>query len=561
MEYFRSKKWLKEMERTESFFNSGSESINFYKNNENPFFKCSYISKSIWEDIQYKEFLNNINHSHHIYNFLEKTLINPIYNKDILEQRQNSLIYFKNNKQQCLLTKNTEESYDWLLSLKPDIKNYIMDGLFPKAWLSKWLYWDPLFINLFQIYRGYWSPLAQSIYPISVLLGPYIYLYKKLKWKIPIKSYLKIVYQIIQWIYHSSIDITTKIRNSVVFFIYIGIYLYSFIQVIDWSYQLRKYRNILISRLTRIYKVICDFQGTVSNIPLDFWKPFLPNIQRTTILKPVSLSLKDFYIYWKKKDSRLQIKEIYQVIGIYEGLRSLSSLIEKDWFICSYKYPITFVGSMKHPELIDPIENPICLSNNLIITGPNAGGKTTYMKSLLWNLLMGQSFGIMRGKYGNICLYDAILHHDRIKDSIGNRSLFEAEMDKAKEVLNCVKDHKNVVYFMDEPLHSTPPLDGSSMLKALLFYLSNNNNIKVLLTTHYFSLQELESLLPNKFKNICMEAYKENNNYQFSYKIKRGYSRQSIGIELLKINDFPEEMIKTAIKMKNKLYSLKVNAP
>jgi len=214
---------------------------------------------------------------------------------------------------------------------------------------------------------------------------------------------------------------------------------------------------------------------------------------------------------------------------------------------------------MKHPELTNTVSNPIKLDKNLIVTGPNAAGKTTYVKSLLWNIILSQSFGIVRSSYANINLYDAIVHHDRIKDSIGDVSLFEAEMYKIKEVLNKCKLYKNVIYFLDEPLHSTPPVDGSAMLKSYLLYLANNYNINMLLTTHYFSISELELSYPDKFRNISMESSLVKGKFVFPYKIKKGNSTQSISIELLKEKEFPEELISTAIKIKNKIYLDRIN--
>jgi hypothetical protein len=379
--------------------------------------------------------------------------------------------------------------------------------------------------------------------------------------KISFKHYLKYIYNFIRWLYTSSTDIKVRFRNLVGLSFYIGIYLYSFIQVIDWSNQIRKYRNLLIQRLTKINKTVQEFQIIIKSIPFDFWKPFMPNINRSVLLQPVYFTTNDFRLYWKNPQKRYIIKEIYKTIGIYECLRNTSLLLKDNWTICRYNsYKSTIFGEMMHPELNQAIPNPINLSKHLIVTGPNAAGKTTYVKSLLWNILFGQSFGIIRCKYGNINLYDAITHHDRIKDVVGSKSLFEAEMYKMQEVIDKSKQYKNIIYFLDEPLHSTPPIDGSAMLKAYLYYLAyNNKNIDIILTTHYHTIQELETIIPNKFKNISMEAKLINNKYVFPFLIKNGGSRQSIGIELLKINEFPVELISTAIKMKNKIYIDNIN--
>jgi hypothetical protein len=563
MDYFRSKRWIKEIEKTDLFFKQNSDKRNYYIETSHENDKLCYISKSIWDDIQHNRFIEQLHPNHHVQQFINYIFTNPIYDKILLEKRQKTLCYFYNNQQlPNILTTEISQRFDWLLNIDPSIKNYIMDVMFPKSWAFKWLYWDPLLLNSYHLYRAYWSPITQCIYPLSVIMGPYFYIYNKLQWKIAFKTYIKSAYRALLWIYKSSKDATAQIRNIIIFGIYIGIYLYNFIQVIDWSNQIRKYRNTLLSNLKIISNTVARFQIIIKQIPIDFWKPYLPEIERHTLLQSIPFTPKDFQNYWKNPNARVSIQNIYTVIGIYQGLCSVSSLLSKDWTLCHYNYPTTVFGSMKHPELIEAVANPICLSKNLIITGPNAAGKTTYVKSLLWNILFAQTFGIIRCKYGNTQLYEAILHHDRIKDVIGEQSLFQAEMYKAKEILTQCKKHGKLIYFMDEPFHSTPPLDGSAMLKAFMHYLSNYKNTQMILTTHYFTLQELEKILPNRFKNICMEAILQSDaSYKFPYLIRKGYSKQSIGIELLKINDFPEVLIETALKMKNKIYLEKVNVP
>jgi len=364
-----------------------------------------------------------------------------------------------------------------------------------------------------------------------------------------------------------------ELKSVLMIGIYVGIYLYSLVISIDLSNQLRRCRNQVVYRLQTIRQKIHLFQSTLKRIPIDFWKPFHTSIERSSLLKPIKLS---FYSLWKYPESRQSIKEMYQVISIYDGLIQLSKFFKEDWTLCTYVNKPTYFMEMKHPMMDKAVPNPIYFKKHLIITGPNAGGKTTYVKTFLWNIIFGQSFGILRSKGGNIQLFDAILHHDRIKDCIGSKSLFEAEMEKAKEVLTISQRYQHPIYFMDEPFHSTPPMDGAAMLKALMVYLANETKCQLILTTHYFSVQDLEEEYTSLFRNISVEGFlkdssegflkdssegflQNNAKYQFTYRIRKGPSKQSIGIELLKQQDFPEKLIATAIKMKNKIYQGYVN--
>ena len=567
----RSKQFRKHLEKTELFFNQDSQVPSFYEFDEMYPFINSYISKSIWEDLSLKTYASQFTDYIVCHQFIHHVIKKPVYDVSLLQQRQDVWVFFKQHIQPRLLTSELEKDWHWLLSLESNTKNYIIDSLFPSSKLFHPLYYHPQLLNLFQIYRSYCSPFVQCIYPISLILGPYIYIRTKMKWKIVFLNYLKTIYQTLRWVYRQAKDTTTMLRNITMLCIYIGIYIYSFFQIIDYSNQLRKYRNIILKRMKHIQAHIEKFQKQLNEIKVDFWKPYMPHIDREDLLTPYKGNVYQFYTLWKHAHQRLKLKNLYQVMGIYETLRQMAPILHHGWSLPKYTDKQTYLGSMRHPLLTSAIPNPIHLGHHLIVTGPNAAGKTTYVKALLWNILLGQSFGIVRAAYGNIHLYDAILHHDRIKDMIGSYSLFEAEMRKIKEALVQTKQSKNSIYFMDEPLHSTPPYDGAAMLKAIMLYLAKSDckevqpdhrEVKMILTTHYLTLQDLEAESPKDFKNLSMIALrsvKDQHQFMFPYKIQKGFSNQTIGIELLKERDFPIELIDTAIKIKNKIYYKQVN--
>jgi hypothetical protein len=563
---FRSKHFNKQLEQTDLFFKEVDTCPTLFELDSNNQAQC-YISKSIWEDININEWIETLSPHKNTHHFLEAYLKTPINNSIELKKRQTSLRYFQKRTLPSLWNNPSDLSthWNWALSLDSHLKNYLMDTLYPRSWPMKALCYQPSLLSSYQIYRAYISPVTQSIYPISVIFGPYMYLRQKLKWNLTLKAYLTFIGQGLQWIYKNT---HLQFKNIAMILVYVGIYVYSFILAIDLSNQLRKYRQRILSRMKQLTQTIQRFQQILKNIPNDFWESYiLPNhsITRSDLMKPWKGSAYMFYRLWKYPAEQARLKNIYTAMTIYDGLQSLSKLLKKrtcDWCFPTYDSSAggaTYYTSMKHPLLINAVPNPIYMKRHLIMTGPNAGGKTTYVKSFLWNILLSQSFGICRAAQGNINPYEAILHHDRIKDLIGSQSLFEAEMTKAKEVLEIAERFPKAIYFMDEPFHSTPPMDGAAMLKAMMLYLAKQTSCKMILTTHYFSVQDLEKDEPALFKNISVEGNQIDDKYQFTYRIKSGFSKQSIGIELLKTREFPPELIQTAIKMKNKLYDIHVN--
>jgi DNA mismatch repair ATPase MutS len=211
------------------------------------------------------------------------------------------------------------------------------------------------------------------------------------------------------------------------------------------------------------------------------------------------------------------------------------------------------------------IRNPLSLQKNLIITGPNAAGKTTYVRAVCTNTILAQTFGIACAVRANISIIHAIGSFMRIEDSLGQASLFEAEAKRCAELLEqaetIVHNGKTALYFLDEPMHSTPPIEGCATSMAVIEYMGRLPGIRLMVTTHYHDCIQLEEMHPNYFQNISMDAYVNNENglYIFPYKIKNGASIKCIALELLNEKKLPGGVVKRAIDLKNKICAQQVN--
>ena len=214
---------------------------------------------------------------------------------------------------------------------------------------------------------------------------------------------------------------------------------------------------------------------------------------------------------------------------------------------------------MKNPLLNgDQVSNHVNLNKNLIVTGPNAAGKTTYVKSIVANIVLAQTLGICMSREASISIYDVIRTFMRVSDELGQTSYFETEVKYCKNMIDKAIENNGKgrsLFILDEPMHSTPPIEGQSTAYAVLRYLAENfDNIDILITTHYHNLVCLEYEYPRLFKNVSMEA---NNigyrRYNFKYKLKNGFSKQCIAIELLDREMFPKEIIDNACMFKDKI--------
>jgi hypothetical protein len=221
------------------------------------------------------------------------------------------------------------------------------------------------------------------------------------------------------------------------------------------------------------------------------------------------------------------------------SLKCKEGLLKK----CKYSKTTKIRGMYYLPHLHDnPVKNNVSLETNMIITGPNASGKTTLLKSVLINVLMSHQFGYGCYNSANIKLYDMFHSYLNIPDTSGRDSLFQAEARRCKDILECIHDHqdKQHLCIFDEIYSGTNPNDA--VLCANL-YLKGMNHYKATvdyaLTTHYIQLCEnfdKDTLV----KNLKMNVEVTDDDIRYLYTIVPGISYIHGGKHILKNMNYPE---------------------
>lgn len=190
---------------------------------------------------------------------------------------------------------------------------------------------------------------------------------------------------------------------------------------------------------------------------------------------------------------------------------------------------------LPHIDNKNNISNDLSLNKNLIITGPNASGKTTMLKSTIINLFLSQNIGFGCYDSCNTNIYDVFHSYLNIPDTSGRDSLFQAEARRCKEIIDNIEKNKNKKHFciFDEIYSGTNPHDA--VLCASLYLDGMNKhkkNVDYLLTTHYIEM--CEKFKKNKYiKNKRMKVNKKENNIDYLYKIEDGISNVNGGYQVL----------------------------
>jgi DNA mismatch repair ATPase MutS len=216
-----------------------------------------------------------------------------------------------------------------------------------------------------------------------------------------------------------------------------------------------------------------------------------------------------------------------------------------------------FFKNVHHPSLIndDPVKNDINLSKSIIITGPNAAGKTTILKSTIINLIFSQQIGYGFYDGGKLNPYKHIHCYINIPDSCSRDSLFQSEARRCKNILDIIEKNRSDRHFcvFDELYSGTNPYEAVSNAYAYLEYMISNKNVKVILTTHYLNLCKL--FRKNKrIKNCSMKTIEGKSNIPtYTYKLIKGYSKTKGGIAVLKQLEYPNAIIKNAEKIIKKI--------
>ena len=192
----------------------------------------------------------------------------------------------------------------------------------------------------------------------------------------------------------------------------------------------------------------------------------------------------------------------------------------------------------------NPIKNTIRFKKNMIITGPNASGKTTILKSTLINILFSQQFGCGFYDSAKIKPFNHIHCYLNIPDTSGRDSLFQAEARRCKEILDAISINKNDTHLcaFDELYSGTNPEEAEQSATSFMKYITKYKNVSCILTTHFIKVcKKLE-----KSKNIInykMLTEKDNNDLIYKYTLKEGISDIKGGLIVLKQMNYPKEII------------------
>lgn len=215
---------------------------------------------------------------------------------------------------------------------------------------------------------------------------------------------------------------------------------------------------------------------------------------------------------------------------------------------CSFK-------SIYHPCIKEKaIKNDIDFVKNKIITGPNAAGKTTILKSVIVNILLSQRIGYGYFDSGLINPYKHFHCYINIPDNCSRDSLFQSEVRRCKRILDTIKKNPNERHFcvFDELYSGTNPYEAISSATSYLKYINKFDNVSFILTTHFMKICNLLKK-DSKVENCHMKTTQQNDTLTYFYKMILGVSKIRGGISILRQLNYPDTLISTAKNILNNI--------
>ena len=247
-----------------------------------------------------------------------------------------------------------------------------------------------------------------------------------------------------------------------------------------------------------------------------------------------------------------------QALSTIDVLVSLAILASEKGYVCSVFHPGYNVNVVegKHPILDDRMKKKRYVSNDWkmsedehvqLITGPNMGGKSTYMRQNALLVVMAQMGSFIPAKTAELPIFDRIFTRIGASDDIlTGKSTFMVEMMEANAALCYATKHSLILF--DEIGRGTATYDGMALAQAMLEYIDEAIGAKTLFSTHYHELTDLEKEHPS-MHNVHVDVREEKNEIEFRYRIIDGKADKSYGINVARLAHLPKVVLDRAAQL------------
>lgn len=240
------------------------------------------------------------------------------------------------------------------------------------------------------------------------------------------------------------------------------------------------------------------------------------------------------------------LRVIYETLGLLDSLVAVASFRESlnYWCVPDLEGDSRKLVSKKayHPLIKDPVPNSLETDKSLLITGSNASGKSTFIKTTAINALLAQSICTCLAEEYSTCLFKVFSSMALRDDLMSSESYYIAEIKSLKRIFDHLENNLPCLCFIDEVLRGTNTIERIAASSQVLFSLSQSNCLCIT-ATHDI---ELTRMLEDNFINYHFQEQITDEGITFDYKLYPGRSHTRNAIKLLKFIGYDESIVTSA---------------
>ncbi len=240
--------------------------------------------------------------------------------------------------------------------------------------------------------------------------------------------------------------------------------------------------------------------------------------------------------------------EIFETVGLLDSMIAVASFRELMGRNCEPVFKSEkkiSADGMYHPLIEEPIPSSFSTDMSVLLTGSNASGKSTFLKTVAINQILSQTVYTALAKSFETTFFNVMSSMALKDDIIGGQSYYIVEIRSLKRIIERMNEEVPLLVFIDEVLKGTNTLERIAASSRILLSLATSKSL-CFAATHDI---ELTFILENYYKNYHFEEQVSENEVIFDYTLRDGRAVTRNAIKLLSILGYPDEIIESATQM------------
>jgi hypothetical protein len=443
--------------------------------------------------------------------------------KSVVLRRTNMIHEMRNNNKDCSsLWQKIVESDTVLepyIDTTTDLTEQIEAEIFFTGANTKIFNSIPLLISVLLFLKIWVTPIMGLLLPILFFIAPYIILNLFMNIPIPWDTYMTMMKEFVFGIRAGQTIGLKQITQCIYLFTSFGQGMFQPVLTAQQTYktdtkirEIGEAVNTYLSASTELFTILCSNRTHKS----------MPKM-------PTNLSARE--AYWWFKENHLLFKAWRKEIGCIDVYYTFAKDLR--WIPVSWSN----TAELKFEHLSDlcikePVSSDIAIDGHNILTGPNRGGKSSFLRAVLQQVLFARVFGVTSCKSMSLPWISWIHSRIRSLDMPGESSLFEEDVKSCAGILRNISLKNHGLVLIDELFHSTNPPDALFCSKTFLGDFWRYETVTSIISTHSF---ELLNSLPQCVKPLCCPAEEDplTRKIKYTYRVEPGICKISSVREVL----------------------------